>query len=238
MKGLSFRFYGRSPADWFEGANDGHRYEIAFVVAPDLPTRKRIASHFERRLATGPARSGGAWLWSERFARFDVGERWLGAMHGVFGRIADVLVEVHQRIAPIAQVIFFGARERGTGAWDNATVAAQPVPDPGPPYDPPIDDRLGAYSRPTDTSLPVAQPDPEVEAIRIAERREILTQREMARIAKGSAKTPMSPFPADRVEAFKAAMPRMSDAVRAKFRVPRSLGIQQGTPKEALRVPR
>lgn len=162
-----FRFYGRAPADWLEGANGGHRFEVKFVEPPELDQRRRMTTRFEQRLAGGPAEStGGAWLWSGRFARFDVGERWPGASLAAFGRVADVLVEIHREVAPIAQVIFMGARDRGNGAWDRASVEAQPVPDPGPSYDPPLDLQVSAYPRPTDPALSIAAPDPEVEAHR------------------------------------------------------------------------
>lgn len=216
-----FRFYGRAPADWLEGANGGHRFEVKFVEPPELDQRRRMTTRFEQRLAGGPAEStGGAWLWSGRFARFDVGERWPGASLAAFGRVADVLVEIHREVAPIAQVIFMGARDRGNGAWDRASVEAQPVPDPGPSYDPPLDLQVSAYPRPTDPALSIAAPDPEVEAHRSELLATLAAARTKAKLAKASQKMPMSPFSVERVRAYEAELPRLRPDELARFQIP------------------
>lgn len=221
MEDFPFRFYGRAPGDWFEGANDGHGYEIAFAAEPDADARRAFTRTLVHQLASGPARAGGApWLWSGRFVRLDIGERWLGAVRAAFGQLAGVLVTIHRTIAPIAQVIFFGAREPGDGAWDAASVAAQPDPDPGPPYEPPIDLGIVAYPRATDPALPIAKPDPDVEALREEIQRDISARKARERVAKASDKTPMSAFPAERVAEHAAAQPRLSDAQRARFQIP------------------
>src|SRR5688572_14992279 len=110
--GFPFRFYGRAPADWYEGANLGHSYEVAFVEAPSAEQQRAIMLLVDERLAAGPAETSTfkPWLWSGRFGRFAVGERWSGAARAAFARVADVLIEIHRRHRPIAQVLFLGAR--------------------------------------------------------------------------------------------------------------------------------
>lgn len=163
----SFRFYGRSPSDWYEGGNLGHSWEVSFARVPSDDEKVALAERYERMLATGAARpSPSPWQWSAHVALLTAGERWSQASRSAFARVAAFLLEAHG-IVPIAQVIFCGAREAGTGGWDAWTTATQPVPDPGPVYDPPLERPWG---RPEDPALPVAGADPVFEAARAAVR--------------------------------------------------------------------
>jgi hypothetical protein len=162
-----FRYYGRSPADWHEGANEGHIYEVQFRTAPSESERAQLAKVYEGVLASGPARpSTRPWLWSQRFARFTVGERWSSAARATFAKVTDFLLAAH-RVCPIAEVVFWGMREEGRSGWDRWTVAVQPTPDQGPAYDPP------AGVRAVDPALPVGAPDAAFEAARLAARSEV-----------------------------------------------------------------
>lgn len=48
--GHPFLFYGRRPDDWFEGANDGHFYELRFRTAAEGKARAAVARAFEGKL--------------------------------------------------------------------------------------------------------------------------------------------------------------------------------------------
>lgn len=175
----AFRFYGCEPSDWFEGANDGHHYEVAFAKPPTATQLERLATAFETAFATGPARAARApWLWSGRVARFSLGERWSRGTRGMFRQVASFLTSLHG-MCPIEDVLFWGRREAGTGAWDQWSEAQRPGPIPGPPYP------EGGARRPVDPSLLEAAPLDEFEALREAARRAILAQR----IASSNAKS-------------------------------------------------
>ena len=189
--GYSFRFYGRSPGDWYEGANDGHTYELQFRALPTAEQRAALATCYEDRLASGPARPASRpWQWSERFARFEVGERWSSASGATFAKVADFLVAAHE-LCPLVDVVFWGMRAEGTSAWDRWTIAVQAEPDPGPAYDP-----TGGVRR-VDSTLPVATVDAAFESARAAARAQ-LQERAIAQANDGK-DVRLEPFPAERV---------------------------------------
>ncbi|HOX47530.1 MAG TPA: hypothetical protein PK668_28310 [Myxococcota bacterium] len=175
--GYRFRFYGRRPKDWHEGANRGHAYEIGFRAAPSAELKARLARLAEEHFATGPAElDPEPWLWAAHVAAFAVGERWRNAAPMVFSQVTDFAVAVHE-LAPLAQVVFWGVREEGEGAWDVWTRANQPVPDPGPAYAPP---RVLPFGRPIDPALGTAAADASFEAARAAARQAIADRRAQA----------------------------------------------------------
>jgi len=198
---VSFRFYGHQPADWYETL----RYEIELAAIPSAELRLQIGDLFERRLASGPLELvASPLLWADRFVCISGVVRWRGGDRAAFARMTEVLFQL-RRLAPISQVINFGARQRGDGGWDLATVALQPVPTAGPRYVPQIDMRVVAYPRPDDPALPAAAADAAVEEARAYVRAEIARRAADAKIAAAKAKSPMSPFPAEAVEAFETA---------------------------------
>ncbi len=77
-----------------------------------------MATLFEASFAAGPARAARRpWLWSERFARFALGERWSNATRGMFKQVAAFLKSVHGH-CPIEDVLFWGRREASSRDWD------------------------------------------------------------------------------------------------------------------------
>lgn len=210
-----FRFYGRDPGDWFETA----KYEVKFERQPTPEERIEIARRLQRRLGNGPAELlDSPMMWSGPFVLFDTTTRWPGTERAAFTQIAEALIEV-ARALPIAQVINFGAREHGNGGWDRATRERQPVPDAGPAW-PRLDLRVCAYPRPVDAGFPEGVVDDAVEETRRGVRRARQEAKARAAVAKASTKTPMSPFPAERVAAFDAAQPGYGPETLAAFQVP------------------
>ena len=126
-----FRFYGRTPHEWAEGANDGHGYELTFRATPDAAQRAEIARAFERELAQGAAQPASKpWRWLGSSAAFYVGER-LGdardADAGPRGFCDDVARLCHalHAIAALSQVVFHGAWwEQGASTTSGAGACA------------------------------------------------------------------------------------------------------------------
>ena len=128
-RNYSFRFYGRKPDDWVEGANLGHGFGVQFAREPTEAEARALGELYERTLATGPAEpSPDPWRWSGRFAGFDVGERWSSG-RAFLGAVTDFLMEA-KHIVPLKDVVYMNARE-GAGAWDRWSLSQGP-PDPGP----------------------------------------------------------------------------------------------------------
>jgi hypothetical protein len=204
-----FRFYGHDPDDYF----DSLQYEVRFESAPDRAMRADIADQATHQLFDSAAEFHGAWHWSESFVRFTALAHGSSSTGGAMHAIAKMLRSLHD-VAPIAQVVAFHVREPGRGAWDRATLKAQPDPDPGPPYDPPV-----AYGYPygapraIDATLPVATVDDEVEELRRTLERDLRAKQHRASVG-GEA---LSPFAAERVETVLAARPTFSEAQLATF---------------------
>ena len=125
---FSFRFYGRRPAEFAEGANEGYRFSVQFQRVPTDEQWEALGFTFASLLRSGPADPSGAWRTSDRFAVFDVGERWMSG-YGFLGVVADFFEAAH-RIVPIADVVFHNARD-GEGAWSRWSLS-QSAPDAGP----------------------------------------------------------------------------------------------------------
>jgi hypothetical protein len=182
-----FRYYGRQPLDWFEGANLGHLFELVFVETPTLEQKTQIARVFETMLAGGPAEPSDApWLFSGRFAAFRFGERWHDGARAAFSRVADLALAIH-RIATLEAVYFRNARGAGDSAWDAWSTSSASHPPAGPRF-PPYED-IGFYKRANDPTLPDAAADPAFEdarrAARTEHRRRIATREADARLAAG-----------------------------------------------------
>ncbi|MCC7541910.1 MAG: hypothetical protein IT379_37165 [Deltaproteobacteria bacterium] len=136
-----FLFFGRRPGDWAEGANTGHGYEVRFQTPPDKQTRLAIAAAFEGALRDGPVRTSDAdqpWLWAGHWALFNVGEtRSPKGADAFFDAMEKAFRAIHE-VAPLAEVVFMGVRERGTGDWDRWSLGQQE----GPSRDPHFPDYL------------------------------------------------------------------------------------------------
>jgi hypothetical protein len=152
----SFRFYGRAPFDWLEGGNLGHAFDVQFQRVPSEAEREQLAELWYAATATGIVEPG-PWRWSERFAVFLAGERWI-SRGGHIGVVTDFLMEA-RRVVPIVDAVYYNAREGG-GAWDHWSLQQGP-PDPGPAFG-----RAGmaAYQRAVDPGLPAPAADPVFDA--------------------------------------------------------------------------
>lgn len=130
-----FLFFGADPADWLEGANCGHRYQICFRGT--LPKAKKSA--FTRRRVSLAADSDcGAPAWGtldrNTWAELCIGDS------QPFGAMRDWLQFVHEDM-PILEVVFLGARrENAEDAWTQWSYEQQPdgprrAPNLGGEYD-------------------------------------------------------------------------------------------------------
>jgi hypothetical protein len=156
MDDFPFLFYGSRPGDWFEGANMGHFYELRFAAPPDADAKARLGRTWGEFTAGG-AVEGGGWLWSGAWALVGAGERHVGRGAAFFARMEHVLRALHDA-APIAEVVFWGARGPSGNEWEAWTLAAQPTPTAGPVYV----DRVAPtwYRQPRDASLAAPENDP------------------------------------------------------------------------------
>jgi hypothetical protein len=135
MSAHPFRFYGRRPKDWYEGANAGHFYEVLFASEPDLASRAELEQIARTQLATGRAEAAPApFRWQGAWLLLNLGERRPGPQDSFFDAVERVLRALHAR-AEIAEAIFWGARSPTDHAWEAWTLAAQPVPSAGPQWE-------------------------------------------------------------------------------------------------------
>jgi len=179
--GYSFRFYGRAPAHWYEGAAFGHAYEVQFARPLDDDQRARLAGLYERVLQSGAAQpSPEPWLWSDaRFALFHVGERFASGARMLFARVTDFLMEA-RAICPIRDVVYLNAAEPGRSRWDRWTAETQPLPDVGPRYPMKLDSSVLIYPRERSGELPVAAADELFEAARRKARSAVVQEKAAA----------------------------------------------------------
>ncbi len=124
----AFRFYGRRPDEFAEGANEGHRFTVQWAHAPNDEALRALGRLFEITLASGPADPSGGWHWSERFSTFAIGERWPSG-HGFLGALTDFFVAAGD-VVPIVDVVYHNAQD-AADRW-SAWSLAQQSPDPGP----------------------------------------------------------------------------------------------------------
>jgi hypothetical protein len=130
-----FLWFGRRPKDWYEGANDGHAYEICFAQAPTEKERAKIVAAFKKSLRSSAATmSKEPWLWSSRFALAFTGEKSAGEIDAFFDAMDTAVRAVHA-LAPIEQVVFVGTRGAPTHAWDDHTKASGRAPLAGPAWE-------------------------------------------------------------------------------------------------------
>jgi len=179
--GYSFRFYGRAPPHWHEGAALGHAYEVQFACPLDDSQRVRLAELYERLLQSGAAEpSPEPWLWSDsRFALFHVGERFVSGARMLFARVTNFLIEA-RAICPIRDVVYLNAAEPGISRWDRWTVETQPLPDAGPRYPMKLDNSVLIYPRVRSGDLPVAAVDDGFEVARRNARSSIVREKAAA----------------------------------------------------------
>jgi hypothetical protein len=130
-----FRFYGRRPNDWYEGANLGHLYEVKLAAPPDPASRAELEQIVRAQLETGRAEVARApFRWQGEWLLLAIGERRPGPQDAFFNAIERVMLALHAR-APIVEVIFWGVRGDSTHPWDVSTLAEQPVPSMGPHWE-------------------------------------------------------------------------------------------------------
>jgi hypothetical protein len=170
-RSFPFRFYGVAPRDWFEGANLGHLYELQFVTAPSATARRAIAAAFEAAAFASPVDvDADPWRWSGAWVVLFVGERAAGDARGTFAAMGELCKAIHA-VAPLAQVVFHGARERGTTGWDAWSVKQQD-PTPGPAW-PGLDTSMGAYGTERAARKVSVSTDKAFEAARVAARNKL-----------------------------------------------------------------
>jgi hypothetical protein len=160
-----FLYWGRSPADWFEGANDGHTYEIRFANVLTAEQRVAVGRAFFASMKKGPATAAGdMWQWAGAWTIFRVGEkRGRGGARAVFDHMDTVFRAIHE-VAPIAEIVFWCARAPGEHPWDLWTREQGAAPAPGPTwrdYAP-----LGFHGRARDPGLGSGEPDTSFELAR------------------------------------------------------------------------
>lgn len=183
-----YLFYGANPGDWYEGANDGHRYEVRFREPPDAASRAQLARIYESELRQGPASAATEpWLWSGPWALFAIGERWTSAGRSAFAQVERMLDRVHA-IVPVRQVVFWGARARGNNDYrTDQSVAARPHPIAGPNY--PGASSPDLFEQPRDPSIPTPAVDDGFERarreVRDAAQKQRLDASSRAALAKG-----------------------------------------------------
>lgn len=163
-----FLFWGREPADWFEGANDGHVYEVRFAKAPSPEQRLAIGKAFHAATKKGAATPADAdWKWEGAWTIFRVGEKKAGKAREAFSHMEDVLHAMHG-VAPIAEVLFWGARAEGKHAWDKWTRTKAKAPSKGPAWK--EYDAVGLYGGARDKKLGAGASDPNFELARTGQK--------------------------------------------------------------------
>ncbi len=211
--GYSFRFYGRAPAHWHEGAALGYGYELQFARKLSAADKARVAECYERMLQSGAAEpSPEPWLWSDdRFALLFVGERFSSAGRMVFSKVTDFLMQA-KRICPLRDVVFLNVAEVGDSRWDAWTLQTQQQPDAGPRYAFELDARVVKHRRAVDSSLPAADEDEGFEAARAQARKDIVLEKAAAESKDGG----FGLMPVDELPAAE----QWPDELRNRFRIP------------------
>jgi hypothetical protein len=85
---------------------------------------------WDERTTVGVVDSG-EWLWCGRWALARVGERDDADGQDFLDKMTELLCNVNA-IAPLAEVMFWGARDVSQHPWEQWTAARQPLPSPGP----------------------------------------------------------------------------------------------------------
>lgn len=203
----ALRCYGTAPADWFEGANEGHAYEIRFAAPPSEAVRQQLAQCYESALEDGAAvPSDEPWLWSGPWALLVVGERGDGdgdPARDAFAAMEQLFVALHA-VAPIDEVIFCGARALGKRA------EKQPPPSAGPRWPGLAAQNDELFGRPpADASWPKAKADPRFEAARQSARAAAAKARKAAdkQRAARPQKIELKRWSTDALETERASLP-------------------------------
>ena len=127
-----FLWYWHAPADWAEGANMGHAFELRFESPPAATVKAAIAAVVataDQGVLDGPD----AFTWSGSWALFHVGEQPEVVRAAWSAEIERLLLAIHA-VAPLAEVVRGNARYGGTSAWDAWTKERRAVPSPHPPF--------------------------------------------------------------------------------------------------------
>lgn len=152
-----FLFYGSLPRDWFEGANLGHFYELRFTSPPTPEQKLAIAAVWGRKTAAGSVEPG-PWRWADGWALVVVGERHISQHDAFFARMQELMRAVHA-VAPLAEVIFWGARGETDNDWERNTLGQQRVPTAGPAWPGMVPQSW--YHQARDPALPTGASDPD-----------------------------------------------------------------------------
>lgn len=135
--GYPFLFYGHRPAEWTEGANAGHFYELRFVRRGTPDELRAAAAAWVAALAGTPVVSVD-WTFAGDWALVRCGEEIpsRGDTHfeQFFSGIDRAMRAVHAAL-PLAEVVMGNARGGGTSAWDDWSRSQQPWPSPYPAFD-------------------------------------------------------------------------------------------------------
>jgi predicted DNA-binding WGR domain protein len=143
-----FRFYGRRPADWFEGP---HALEIR-VESDPAPAAKVLAEQLGRNgLPQNAAVASAPGVMRLDLVDPDRSERF-------FDAVEHLLREIH-RVVPIREVVLLSQRAPGKHAWD-VWSREQGAPAPGPVY---ADWKKPVAGEVRDPSLPVPKRDATLE---------------------------------------------------------------------------
>jgi predicted DNA-binding WGR domain protein len=143
-----FRFYGRRPADWFEGA---HALEIR--VSSDLaPAAKVLADKLGRGGLPGHAAVASA----PGVMRLDLVDP--DRTERFFDAVEELLRAIHE-VVPLREVVLLSQRAPGKHAWD-VWSREQGAPAPGPVY---ADWKKPVAGEVRDPSLPVPKRDATLE---------------------------------------------------------------------------
>jgi len=134
-----FRFYGHAPADWAEGANAGHAWEVRFESAPGAATRVELARAWAGAVHNSPVATA-AWVSAGDWALIRVGEDepedcedLPGHYKAFFDGVEAGLRALHA-VAPLVEVVFGNGTGGGTGAWESWSRKQQPLPSAYPDF--------------------------------------------------------------------------------------------------------
>lgn len=159
-----FLYYGRRPADWFEGSNLGYRFDVRFTAALDRATAKKAERVFRSALEESKAveLAPRAWAFAGEWANFAVGDRygeWVeenGDEIGLYDELWDDLAAAFEAVHaefPLAEVVNRNVRDYGdTDDWSSWSMSQKPDPGSWPADEKSVD------IEPKPSPKPIADP--------------------------------------------------------------------------------
>jgi hypothetical protein len=167
-KPAALQTFGLCPGDWYEGANQGHAFEVRFHAVPTAEQKATFAEIFSKKLKKGPLDPPDtAFQWCGAWALFFCGQRWDDAEGtvGDFREACDLLGDAFEAVSkkvPVAELVFLGLREAYHGKNDDGTPTAGPD---WPGYDFSTADRIYGTA-PRFAARPAPKSDPVFEKLR------------------------------------------------------------------------